>query len=98
MSIHLDAFNPEITEVGISFFADINGKRVRCLMSKEALNAFEKGSDTGTTEQIKLFKDHWSEIQKVTYSKIQKSSFQPDGDIILQSSDFELDEKQSGAI
>jgi hypothetical protein len=67
-------------------------------MSKDALNAFEKGSDTGTTEQIKLFKDHWSEIQKVTYSKIQKNSFQSNGDIILQPSDLELDERQPGAI
>jgi hypothetical protein len=94
VSIHLDAFNPKITEKGVSFFADVNAHRICCFISNEALDLLERERaettmPSGGPDQLERFKDQWFKIKTAAYTKIQKSGFEPSEAIAINPSDFE---------
>ena len=88
MSIHLDPFLPEVTNHGVGFFADVNGRRVRCLVETNVLKSLETGP-ASASQNGDLFKKNWSKIQKAVYQKIQQNNFESNGEIVLREADFD---------
>jgi Protein of unknown function (DUF1488) len=91
MSIHLDCFRAKLVKEGIRFGADVNGRRVRCIVTLEAI-AKLAGNDR-STDPKKLFKIQWPSIRDKAYEKIRARAFDPTETLVLTAEDFRRQSK-----
>jgi hypothetical protein len=70
---------------GVTFPAIVDGRRVTCKISREALDDHFKAETEGT---LHAFLKHRSEIEAKARELIQQQKFQPDGSILIGTSDI----------
>ena len=70
---------------GVDFPAIVDGRRVPCKVSREALDDHFKAETEGT---LHAFLKHRSEIEAKARELIQQQKFQPDGSILIGTLDI----------
>jgi uncharacterized protein DUF1488 len=69
MSIHLNGLEPAETAEGVTFSADVNGRRIDCLVTTDALRSL--GSRSGRDCSVEVFRAAWPTIRDAAYHKIR---------------------------
>ncbi len=88
MSIHLDGFQPIAAPGGVTFSADVNGKKHSCLVSMEAISILANSEGHDVKNPVAVFKKHWLRIRDTAYDKIQLSTFDSSRMLVLTGADF----------
>jgi len=70
---------------GVTFSAIVDGRRVPCKVSREALNDHFKAETEGI---LYAFLKHSSEIEANARALIEQQKFQPDGSILISTLDI----------
>ncbi|WP_081596522.1 DUF1488 family protein [Porphyrobacter sp. AAP82] len=68
-------------------WATLDGKRVNCAVSREALNDLTRSSHSQAEQLIEAYRSNISKIATVAERKARANWFEPDGSILVQTAD-----------
>jgi Protein of unknown function (DUF1488) len=92
MSIHLNGLEPLETAEGVAFSADVNGRRVDCLITTDALRSLNNCS--GRDGSMEVFRATWPTIRDAAHHKIRSAGSGGSPSLRLGPEDFDLPELQ----
>jgi Protein of unknown function (DUF1488) len=92
VSIHLNGLEPVETADGVAFSADVNGRRVDCLVTIDALRSL--GSCNGRDGLIEVFRATWPTIRDAAHHKIRSAELAGSLSLRLGPEDLDLPELQ----
>jgi uncharacterized protein DUF1488 len=90
MSIHLNGLEPVETAEGVTFSADVNGRRIDCLVTTDALRSL--GSRSGRYCSIEVFRAAWPPIRDAAHHKIRFAGLGSSPSLRVGPEDFDLPE------
>ncbi len=90
MSIHLNGFEPVETADGVAFSADVNGQRVDCLITTDALRSLNDCS--GRDGSMEVFRATWPTIRDAAHHKIRSAGLGDSPSLRVGPEDFDLPE------
>ena len=71
----------------VLFRATLDGKRVNCAVSREALNDLTRSSHSQAEQLIEAYRSNISKIATVAERKARANWFEPDGSVLVQTAD-----------
>jgi hypothetical protein len=71
----------------VLFRAMLDGKRVNCAVSREALNDLTRSSHSQTEQLIEAYRSNIIKIAAVAERKARANWFETDGSILVQTAD-----------
>ncbi len=90
MSIHLNGLEPVETVEGVAFSADVDGRRVDCLVTAEALRSLNSCRERDCS--IEVFRAAWPTIRDAAHHKIRSAGPGSSPSLRVGPEDFDVPE------